>query len=339
LTRDGELRSNDLVEGQDTVQSLKIILLCVAAAVVYGVGQDQVTARVCVEYFTVGHAPIFATESPTLLALEFGTRATWWVGLILGVLAAGVSRTGSWPKVDAVQLIRPLACLIAVMAVASLLAGITGYRIAMASGFVLPEPLGPRIVKAHHGSFFADSLAHLAAYGVGLLGGLIVCAGVLVQRRRTARAAPSTKDGPARMDLFAERWIVVVSRWTAGTIAIPLFVLVVLLTLGDGVPNPLTASRREIVFVAVVLMMLFGLVLAWKWEGVGSLLILAGLILFATANEAILLDIVLAPWLVTGLLYLVCWRYGTTKGTRRFVCFPRPSKTLPAPSDPGQGDS
>jgi hypothetical protein len=51
-----------------------------------------VTARVCVEYFTVGHAPIFHTESPTLLAFWFGTMATWWVGLILGVLAALAAR-------------------------------------------------------------------------------------------------------------------------------------------------------------------------------------------------------------------------------------------------------
>lgn len=54
-------------------------------------------------------------------------------------------------------------------------------------------------------------------------------------------------------------------------------------------------------------MLLIGLVLAWKWEGVGSLLILSALGLFATADEPFLLNIVVAPWLVTGLSYLVCW--------------------------------
>jgi hypothetical protein len=116
-----------------------------------------------------------------------------------------------------------------------------------------------------------------------------------------------TNDGTARIDLLGERWFVVISRWTSRAIGIPLFVLLVLLTLGDGVPNPLTASRREILFATIVLTMLFGLVLAWKWEGVGGLLILGGLVLFATANEAFLLNIVFAPWLITGLLYLVCW--------------------------------
>jgi hypothetical protein len=35
------------------MESLKIVLLCVGAAVTYGVLHDQVTARVCVEYFPI----------------------------------------------------------------------------------------------------------------------------------------------------------------------------------------------------------------------------------------------------------------------------------------------
>ena len=46
-----------------------IVLMCVFAAVVYGVIHDQITARVCVEYFTVGHPPIFPTDDPTLLGV------------------------------------------------------------------------------------------------------------------------------------------------------------------------------------------------------------------------------------------------------------------------------
>jgi hypothetical protein len=280
------------------MESLRIILLCIVAAVVYGILHDQVTARVCVEYFTVGHAPIFHTQSPTILAFGWGTIATWWVGLILGVLAAAASRLGPWPKLGAAHLIRPIACLLVVMAVAALLAGITGYQIAKASGLVLPEPLGSRIPKARHHFFFADSEAHLAAYAVGALGGLVLCGRVVVQRYRIARAwqVPG-----------GERWIVVVSRWTARTISVPLFGLVVVLTLGDGVPNPLAASLRENLFGTVALTLLVGLVLAWKWEGAGGLSILAGLALFALADRGALLSIVVAPWLVTGMLYLTCW--------------------------------
>jgi hypothetical protein len=285
------------------MESLKIIVLCIVSAIVYGILHDQVTARVCVEYFTVGHAPIFHTESPTLLAFGWGTVATWWVGLILGVLATSVSRVGSWPKFGAASLIRPIACLLIVMAVASLLAGITGYQLAKASGLVLPEPFGPRVPKGHHYFFFADSLAHLAAYGIGSLGGLILCGRVLAQRRRMARA-DRDKSGKG---VLAENGVVVLSRWIARTTVIPLFGLVVVLILGDGVPNPLTASFRENLLSTVVLMMFVGLLASWKWEGAGGLLILGGLALFASTTQRLLLDIVITPWLVAGLLYLVCW--------------------------------
>ena len=126
---------------------MKIILLCIGSAIVYGILHDQVTARVCVEYFTIGHTPIFPTESPTLLALQFGVFGTWRMGLILGILAALASRFGSRPTLDAARLLRPIACLLIVMAIASLLAGITGYQLAKASSFVLPQPFGPRIPK------------------------------------------------------------------------------------------------------------------------------------------------------------------------------------------------
>jgi hypothetical protein len=59
------------------MQSIKIILTCVVAAVLYGIVHDQVTARICVEYFLVFHPPIFPTQSPTLLALGWGVIATW----------------------------------------------------------------------------------------------------------------------------------------------------------------------------------------------------------------------------------------------------------------------
>src|SRR3954451_19765307 len=65
------------------MQALAIVLLSILAAVLYGIVHDQVTARICVEYFTIGHPPVFDTESPTLLGLGWGVIATWWVGLVV----------------------------------------------------------------------------------------------------------------------------------------------------------------------------------------------------------------------------------------------------------------
>lgn len=46
------------------------------------------------------------------------------------------------------------------------------------------------------------------------------------------------------------------------------------------------------VLFAAMLTMLVGLGIAWKWEGIGGLLILGGLALFAVANHGVNLNLV-----------------------------------------------
>lgn len=106
---------------------LRIILLCVAVAVVYDVLHDQVTARLCVEYFTIAHPPLFDTDDPTLLGLAWGALATWWVGLALGVAlvlpeASRLSfpfggREGHWVELTKIHRSHSLAgCILALAA-------------------------------------------------------------------------------------------------------------------------------------------------------------------------------------------------------------------------------
>jgi hypothetical protein len=83
------------------------------AAVGYGVIHDQVTARICIEYFTVAHPPIFPATSPTILGLCWGIAAAAPVGLVLGILLARASRAGDAPPVPAAELTRPVAALAA----------------------------------------------------------------------------------------------------------------------------------------------------------------------------------------------------------------------------------
>jgi len=174
------------------MQWLKIVALCILAAVVYGIVHDQVTARVCVEYFTIGHPPVFRTESPTLLAIGWGVFATWWVGLILGVAAALVCRIGSWPKFDAADLFRPIAILTIVMGCVSLATGIAGYFLASAGRVWLDEPLATLVPPEKHLAFLADLWAHSAAYTVGFLGGGVLCAWILFGSRKLARLQEAT---------------------------------------------------------------------------------------------------------------------------------------------------
>ena len=79
------------------MQALAIVALSILAAVSYGIVHDQITARVCVEYFTIGHPQVLAvpTDSPTVLGFVWGVIATWWVGLGLGIPLALAARLGS----------------------------------------------------------------------------------------------------------------------------------------------------------------------------------------------------------------------------------------------------
>ncbi len=161
---------------------VRIALLCVAAAVGYGIVQDQVTVRVCVEYFTVGHPPVFNTDSPTLLGLGWGFRATWWVGLILSVPLGLAARAGKRPPLDARDLVRPVLILMACVACVALASGILGYFLARARFVWLLDPLASKIPPARHVLFLSDLWAHLGAYASGFLGGIILP--LLTWRRR-----------------------------------------------------------------------------------------------------------------------------------------------------------
>lgn len=164
------------------MQSLAIVALCISFAVFYGILHDQITARVCVEYFTIGHQPVFDTEDPTLLGLGWGVIATWWVGAILGVPLALAARVGNRNKRSAVALIRPLTLLMSTAGVCALLAGTTGYILAQSGMVFLMEPLASQIPESKHVPFIADLWAHSASYAVGFCGGIVMIGWVVWKR-------------------------------------------------------------------------------------------------------------------------------------------------------------
>lgn len=168
------------------MRALLIVLFCVASAVVYGVFHDQVTARVCVEYFTIGHPPVFGTESPTLLGIGWGIIATWWVGLLLGVPLAFAARAGSRPKRDVGSLVKPIGVLLAIMAVSAAVLGFLGFLLGNAGAVHLLEPLASRVPRETHSRFLADLWAHSASYFVGFVGGLMVIVEVWRSRGRAS---------------------------------------------------------------------------------------------------------------------------------------------------------
>ena|SRR5689334_13572795 len=167
------------------MQFALIILLCVLSATVYGIIHDQITARICVEYFTIGHPPIFNTDSPTLLGIGWGIVATWWVGLMLGFPLACAARLGSSRALSAKQLIKPIAMLLGAMAIGAFLAGLVGFVLASKGSIRLTGVFASAIPSAKHVPFIANMWAHSASYLFGFAGGIVLI--VRIWRRREKR--------------------------------------------------------------------------------------------------------------------------------------------------------
>lgn len=167
------------------MESAKIILVCIGAAILYGIAHDQITARICVEYFTIFHPPIFATRSPTLLGLGWGIIATWWVGASLGVVLAIAARAGSRRKLTSMALVKPVGALLVLMAACALLSGIIGFFLARAHVVGPPAWVAAMLTPSAHSRFVADWWAHGASYLVGFVGGMALC--VMQYRKRAAQ--------------------------------------------------------------------------------------------------------------------------------------------------------
>jgi len=180
------------------MQSLAIILLSVVAAVVYGIVHDQITARICIEYFTMAHPRLIDSESPTVLGLFWGVVATWWVGLPLGLGLAVAARAGRQPKLTVQHLIQPLLVLLLCMFVVATFAGVIGYITATPELMRRVQPLGSRIPESRHTPFLIDVWAHSASYLAGLLGGITLW---FITWRRRERQGIVRKPGKVGSDL------------------------------------------------------------------------------------------------------------------------------------------
>ena len=174
-----------------------ILSLCVLAACSYGILHDQITARLCVEYFTVGHRRILDTESPTILGFAWGILATWWAGVLLGCPLAIAACWGSRPRFGPSELLGPILKLLGFMAAGALLSGLVGYTLAGQGSVSLPERLAARIPEHRHALFLADAFAHSASYFIGFLGGTILVVQTWWRRRMLAFAKGGVKfEGP-----------------------------------------------------------------------------------------------------------------------------------------------
>lgn len=189
-------------------ESAKIIGGSIGAACLYGVLNDQVTARVCPEYFSKGfheraleywkgplmgnlRKVLLATKSPTVVATIWGVVASWWMGALLGVPAAFAARVGPWPKVGATDLIKPIGIGLAGMGSYVAYKGHVGYKKALAGTIdkdVWRNDIAQGTPEEALNRFIACAYAHQAAYQAGPIVGIglfayIVGKRILLHRR------------------------------------------------------------------------------------------------------------------------------------------------------------
>jgi hypothetical protein len=166
------------------MQWIGIIGLSIAFCVVYGILHDQITARICVEFFTIGHPPVFQTQDPTMLGIGWGVIATWWVGAILGIPLSIAARFGRTPKRTVKQMILPMLILMLCSGVFAILLGFVGFFAAKNGWVFLVGDMAERVPRDRHILFLTDLWAHSASYFSGFVGGIILI--VRTWRTRTS---------------------------------------------------------------------------------------------------------------------------------------------------------
>lgn len=119
---------------------------------------------------------------------------------------------------------------------------------------------------------------------------------------------------------FSKRTFIATMRYLAHLFNILLIFAVILLALGETFPNSFNLASREFLLTSSLLVILAGLFSAWKWEGIGGILIIVGFLVFIIINsifsDYLKLGISFLLFPLTGLLFLVCC-FGESKSKHK----------------------
>ena len=173
----------------------RIVLLCVAVAVGFGVVHNQVTVSLSPEYFTIGHASTFEWSSVRVRALGLSLLVGAWLGASLGALLAAIAQNGKRPRLRARDLARPLAMLLLVAGCTSAVLGGIGYGLGHTDAMEIGGRLADLVPEGAQERYLAVRFIHGATYFVAIAGGLILCIHVWILRRNLG-ANPTSRSTP-----------------------------------------------------------------------------------------------------------------------------------------------
>ena len=109
-------------------------------------------------------------------------------------------------------------------------------------------------------------------------------------------------------------------RWIARIVGSMIVGLVVIIKIGEGF-NPANLNGIELAMSAAFWAALTGMIVLWRWEGTGGLLVVGGMLVFYALNFAASGRIpggwVFPLCYLPGVLALVCWSHDKWKWPRR----------------------
>jgi hypothetical protein len=168
------------------------IIMAVVCSVAYGILNDQITATLSPEYFSVfklrQYTPVFErigmTDEPTRAqAVVIGALATWWYGLFLGVVLGFSGLVGRGAPLSTTRYLRTIAQIMAATLAVSILSAAIAYLAAPMINLSPTRWPFLRGVQNARGTF-AIGWWHYGAYLAALPATII--ASLRVQRARRA---------------------------------------------------------------------------------------------------------------------------------------------------------
>ena len=104
-----------------------------------------------------------------------------------------------------------------------------------------------------------------------------------------------------------ERIVLRSLRATARFLGSVLFLMIIMFAIGEGIPNPFALSLAEAITFFSFIIMLGGLILAWRMEGIGGLVVLFGYFVFVILNPFSFPGGIIFMFPLTGILFVIYW--------------------------------
>ncbi len=170
-------------------EAIKIVSATVLTAAAYGIANDMIACRDCIEYFTVGHfydrreleSRPLNTLNPNLNALAWGLIATWHVAYIAGVFLAVVARI-PFPKLSNKISSAQLAPYLAISATITLIVSHVISRKAQKAMEENPYLKYSRVPIELQSGWEACNTRNLTGYLAIALGGIVLSVAIIAAR-------------------------------------------------------------------------------------------------------------------------------------------------------------